>query len=290
MSNGTNNSKKTTTILGVVLALFVILSIALFVTKQSTEARLTEEKELVIKDLNSLKSDYDQLSSENASLSQELSNAKEDIAKYVDSISGLNADVASLTKFRSRYYVLRKQKEELLAKISELEAANAKLTQERDATIATLEKQTEANEELLANNLKLAEAVRRGSSLNLSSYGVTAVRERSNGSYRSTIKAKPAVALQVCFTVAENAIANTGGRSFYIEVIDASGAVVNSQSASNNDGASINYSTVSEFNYENMSIDVCDYVKADSFSKGNYMVNAYDENLRLLGTASVTLK
>ena len=113
MSNGTNNSKKTTTILGVVLALFVILSIALFVTKQSTEARLTEEKELVIKDLNNLKSDYDQLSSENASLSQELSNAKDEIAQYVDSIAGLNADVASLTKFRSRYYVLRKQKEDI---------------------------------------------------------------------------------------------------------------------------------------------------------------------------------
>ncbi len=290
MSNGTNNSKKTTTILGVVLALFVILSIALFVTKQSTEARLTEEKELVIKDLNSLKSDYDQLSSENASLSQELNNAKDEIAKYVDSISGLNADVASLTKFRSRYYVLRKQKDELLAKVAELEAANAKLTQERDATLETLQKQTDANEELLANNLKLAEAVKRGSALNLSSYDVSAVKERSNGSYKTTKRGAAADALQVCFTVAENAIANTGGRTFYIEVIDASGNVMNSQSASNSEGASINYSKKTEFNYENMTVDVCDYVKGDSFAKGNYMVNAYDENLRLLGTASVTLK
>jgi cell division protein FtsB len=290
MSNGTNNSKKTTTILGVVLALFVILSIALFVTKQSTEARLTEEKELVIKDLNNLKSDYDQLSSENASLSQELSNAKDEIAQYVDSIAGLNADVASLTKFRSRYYVLRKQKEELLAKVAELEAANAKLTQERDATLETLQQQTEANEELLANNLKLAEAVKRGAALNLTTYSVSAVKERSNGSYKSTRKASSADALQVCFTVAENAIANTGGRSFYIEVIDATGTVINAQSASNSEGASINYTSMTQFNYENMSIDVCDYVKSSAFEKGNYMVNTYDENLRLLGTASITLK
>ena len=282
--------KKTITILGIVSALFVILSIALFVTKQSTEAKLTEEKELVIKDLNSLKSEYDQLSSQNASLSQELNNAKDEITKYVDSISGLNADVASLTKFRSRYYALRKEKDELLAKVAELKAANAKLTQDRDATLVTLQKQTDANEELVANNLKLAEVVRRGSALNLSSFVVSAVKKRSNGSYKVKRRGSSATALQVCFTVAENTIANTGGRTFYFEVIDASGNVIDSQYISNSEGASVNYSKKTEFNYENKTVDMCDYVKADSFAKGNYMVNAYDENLRLLGTSSLSLK
>lgn len=289
MSNGSNNSKKST-ILTALLALFVILSIALFMMKQSSEAALTQEKELVMQDLSNLQSEYDKVVSENSAISSELASAKSEIASFIDSIAGLNADVASLKKFRSRYYAMKKQKEDLAAKIAELEAANAKLTIERDETFAALEKQNAANEELLAQNIKLAGAVERGSVLVMGAYSAQGVREKSNGSYKSTSRASSADGIQICFTVVENAIANTGERKLYLEVIGADGAVINSQSASNADGASINYSKVTAFSFEGMSIDVCDYVKADNLIKGDYMVNAYDENLHLLGTSSVTLK
>ena len=63
MSNQENNSLKRITIaLGVLFAATLIFSIALFVDKQNTEAALTEEKAIVIEDLNSLKSDYEKVS------------------------------------------------------------------------------------------------------------------------------------------------------------------------------------------------------------------------------------
>lgn len=290
MSNKGNNPQKTTKILYVVTAVLAIIAIALFVTGKNTEAALTQEKEQIVSELKSLESEYDKVVTENKTANDELTAAKNQVAQFLDSISGLNADIATLSKFRTRVYILNKQHKELLAKIAELEAANAKLTQERDETYAALEEQTEANKELVAQNVKLADAVKRGSALNLSAYNVQAVKERSNGSFRDVRRANPTDAFKVCYTVAENAIATAGERKFYVEVITPAGSVLNSQSASNAEGASINYSKATSFNYENMSIDVCDYVRGEEFAKGNYMVNVYDENLRLLGTSSFTLK
>ena len=46
------------------------------------------------------------------------------------------------------------------------------------------------------------------------------------------------------------------------------------------------------FFYENSNIDVCDFIDkpGGEFQKGNYMVNVYDDGLKLLGTNKFTLK
>ena len=111
MSNQENNSLKRITIaLGVLFAATLIFSIALFVDKQNTEAALTEEKAIVIEDLNSLKSDYENVTSQNASVNQELAAAKAEITAFIDSVTVLNADIASLRKYRNQVYRLRKER------------------------------------------------------------------------------------------------------------------------------------------------------------------------------------
>ncbi len=57
-------------------------------------------------------------------------------------------------------------------------------------------------------------------------------------------------------------------------------------------GASVTYSKGTSFYYENKSLDVCDYISkpAGDFKDGNYMVNVYDDRLKLLGTSKFTLK
>ena len=98
---------------------------------------------------------------------------------------------------------------------------------------------------------------------------------------------------KVCFTVADNSIAQAGDREFFIEVLDPQGNVLGeSFTKSNENGASITYSKGTSFYYENSALDVCDYINkpAAEFQKGNYMVNVYDDGLKLLGTSKFTLK
>jgi hypothetical protein len=58
------------------------------------------------------------------------------------------------------------------------------------------------------------------------------------------------------------------------------------------DGTNITYTKATNFYYENANLDVCDYVSTYSgeFAAGNYMVNVYDDKLKLLGTNKFELK
>jgi hypothetical protein len=164
---------------------------------------------------------------------------------------------------------------------------------QRDSTYVELEKQTVFNDSLVVQNTSLAQAVERGSALNLSKINVDAVRERNSGKLSSTTRARSTDKFKICFTIADNVIADAGDREFYLEALDPQGNVVGqSMSKTNDNGASITYSQSTSFYYENKSLDICDYLNkpAGDFQKGQYMVNVYDDKLKLLGTSQFTLK
>ena len=290
MSQTENNSKKSVAILSVLLAITAVLAIALFVMKQNTEAALTQEKELVIQDLTQLQAEYDGVVTQNEEVNQALTAAKAEVAQFLDSISGLNADIATLSKFRARFYSLQKQSDALKNRIAELEAANAQLTKERDETYAALEVQTTVNKELVSKNNDLSATVEKGSALVLTSVQIAGVKEKSNGSFVTRKRANPVDAFQVCYNVAENAIAASGNRTFYIEVKNPSGALIGGGESATVGSTVLAYSKSTTFLYENQSIDVCDYIKGAKFTAGSYTVNVYDDQLRLLSTSTVALK
>ena len=139
----------------------------------------------------------------------------------------------------------------------------------------------------------MADAVERGSALNLATLTVDAVRERNSGKLVSTSRAKSTDKFKICFTVADNVIAEAGDREFLLEVLDPQGNILGGgASKSSEEGASVTYSKGTNFYYENKNLDVCDYINkpAGDFQKGNYMVNVYDDKLKLMATSKFTLK
>ena len=254
---------------------------------------MKQEKDLVVEDLNSLKSEYDKAILESNATNEELVAARDRIAKYIDSVQTMKADIASLSRYRRQVSQLKAEREELLKQVDSLTTSNTLLAMQRDSTFVELEKQTVFNDSLVVQNTQLADAVERGSALNLSDFKIDAVKERSSGRLVSTQRAKATDKFKVCFTVADNAIAQAGDREFFIEVLDPQGNVVgDGMTASTEEGASVSYTKGTSFYYENNSLDVCDYINkpASEFQKGNYMVNVYDDGLKLLGTSKFTLK
>ncbi|WP_350286026.1 hypothetical protein [uncultured Croceitalea sp.] len=288
-----NGLKVIAGLLGVILLGTIIYTVSLYQDKKKTTDALTQEKELVVEDLNSLKSEYDKAILESNATNEELVAARDNIAKYIDSVQGMKADIASLSRYRRQVSVLKAEREELLKQVDSLTQSNSLLAMQRDSTFVELEKQTVFNDSLVVSNTQLADAVERGSALNLSSQSIDAVKERSSGKLVSTSRAKATDKFKVCFTIADNAIASAGDREFFIEVLDPQGNVVGEgMSKTTEDGASITYTKGTSFYYENSSLDVCDYINkpASDFQKGNYMVNVYDDGLKLLGTSKFTLK
>lgn len=288
-----NGLKVLAVLLGVVLLGTIIYTVSLYQDKKKTETVLTQEKELVVNDLNSLKSEYDKAILESNATNEELVSARDNIAQYIDSVRTMKADITSLSRYRRQVSVLKAEREQLMKQVDSLTKSNTMIAMQRDSTYVELEKQTVFNDSLVVQNTQLADAVAKGSALNLSKFNVDAVRERNSGKLVSTQRAKATDKFKICFTVARNTIAEAGDREFFVEVLDPQGNVLGeSYSKTNESGASVTYSKGTNFYYENGSLDVCDYINkpAGDFQKGNYMVNVYDDNLKLLGTSKFTLK
>ncbi|MGB5226899.1 hypothetical protein [Eudoraea sp.] len=288
-----NGLKVIAGLLGVVLLATIIYTVSLYQDKKKTTMALTQEKELVVEDLNSLKSEYDKAILESNATNEELVGARDRIAKYIDSVKTMKSDIASLSRYRRQVGVLKEEREQLLRQVDSLTKSNTFIAMQRDSTFVELEKQTVFNDSLVVQNTQLADAVERGSALNLSAFTVDAVRERNNGKLVSTSRAKSTDKFKICFTVADNVIAEAGDRQFLVEVLDPQGNVLGGgMSKSSEDGASVSYSKETDFYYENNDLDVCDFINKPSgdFQKGNYMVNVYDDKLKLLGTSKFTLK
>ncbi|UWX56153.1 hypothetical protein NYZ99_07655 [Maribacter litopenaei] len=288
-----NGLKVLAALLGVVLLGTIIYTVSLYQDKKKTETVLTKEKELVVEDLNSLKSEYDKAILESNATNEELVTARDNIAKYIDSVKTMKADISALSRYRRQVGVLKAEREQLLKQVDSLTRSNTMIAMQRDSTYVELEKQTVFNDSLVVQNTQLADAVAKGSALNLSKFNVDAVKERNSGKLVSTQRARATDKFKICFTVADNVIAQAGDREFYLEVLDPQGNVMGeSFSKTNDEGASITYSKATEFYYENKALDVCDYINkpASDFQDGNYMVNVYDDKLKLLGTSKFTLK
>jgi len=288
-----NGLKVLAGLLGVVLLGTIIYTVSLYQDKKKTETVLTEEKALVVEDLNSLKSEYDKAILESNATNEELVEARDNIAKYIDSVKNMKSDIASLSRYRRQVSVLKAEREQLLKQVDSLTRSNTLIAMQRDSTYNELEKQTIFNDSLVVQNTQLADVVERGSALNLSKFNVDAVRERGSGKLVSTSRAKRTDKFKICFTVADNVIAEAGDREFYLEVLDPQGNVLGeSYSKTNDSGASVTYSKGTNFYFENRSLDVCDFIDkpAGNFQNGNYMVNVYDDRLKLLGTSKFTLK
>ncbi|WP_027075547.1 hypothetical protein [Maribacter antarcticus] len=288
-----NGLKVLAALLGVVLLGTIIYTVSLYQDKKKTEKDLISEKELVVNDLNSLKSEYDKAILESNATNEELVSARDNIARYIDSVKTMKADISSLGRYRRQVGVLKAEREKLIKQVDSLTRSNTMIAMQRDSTYVELEKQTVFNDSLVVQNTSLAQAVERGSALNLSKINVDAVKERNSGKLSSTTRARSTDKFKICFTIADNVIAEAGDRKFYLEALDPQGNVIGkSMSMTNDNGASITFSKSTNFYFENKSLDICDYLNkpAGDFQKGQYMVNVYDDNLKLLGTSQFTLK
>ena len=289
-----NNSLKVIAgLLGIILLGTIIYTVSLYKDKQETTKIMLQEKQSVVEDLESLESEYAKAIMESNATNEELVIARDKIAKYIDSVKTMKGDISSLYRFRNQVTVLKKEREQLMKQVDSLTRSNSRLAMQRDSTFVELEKQTVFNDSLVVQNTQLASAVEKGSALNLSQFSVDAVKERSSGKMVSTQRARGTDKFKICFTVANNVIAQAGDREFYIEVLDPQGNVLGeSFSKTTDSGASVTYSKETNFYYENKSLDVCDYISKPTgdFQKGNYMVNVYDGKLKLLGTSKFTLK
>ena len=290
-----NNHSKLKAIIGILAVLLVISLVYIFKltsdakTLQTTITTVKSEKESVLKDLTDLKATYDAAIAENTSMSDELIAERDKVVKLMADLKASKGDNASLMKYKTQYKALEQKMQNLMQEVAVLKTQNQNLTTKIDSTNVVLEDKEKYNQVLVGQNEELAKTVEKGSKLNVTNLKTASYKVRSSGKQIATDKASRTDMLKVNFTIAENKIAKSGDKTYYVQVIDSKNNVLGDKATVSFGENSLTYSFTTTVKYENKSVDVSEQLPGKDFAKGTYFVNVFDKG-ELVSKSSFSLR
>ena len=257
---------------------------------KKVQAELTEEKQQVMTDLSNMAKQYDIAIGENEAANADLVEARNRIQGLMDSLKISQASVKGLWSYKKKFLALQEEMDALLTENDRLKIENSLLATSLDSTNVRLAERTMFSDSLLVQNNELANVVENAAVLqtvDLKSYGVI---ERSSGKLIPTERASRSDKIRICFTVAKNTLVGAGDKELYVQVLDPRSNVLGVNEQIQFGDKSLNYSLISKFNYENRSINICEFVSpSGEFSEGRYTVNVYNKK-ELVSSTQFTLK
>ena len=292
------NQKSNSSLKVIILILSILLLGSLFyIFKLTTETKSLEtviqsektEKENVLKDLSELKATYDAAIAENTSMSDELIAEREKVIGLMSELEKSNGNAASMAKYKQQFFALDTKMKSLIQEVEVLKAKNQELTTDLDSTNVVLEDAKNYTKTLVGQNNELTKTVEKGSKLSVLNLNTAAYKLRSSGKEIQTEKASRADVLKISFTIAENSIAKTGDKLYYVQVIDSKNNVLGDKATVSFDDKSLTYSFTTLVKYENKTVQVTENLPGKDFAKGTYFVNVFDKN-ELVSKTSFTLK
>lgn len=257
----------------------------------SFESKETSEKKNILDSLNTLKNAYDQAILEKTALSKELELESKNVENLVAIIKASNNPSAEQIRvYRNQLSDLNASLESRVQEIKKLKSQNKNLLTEIESQNVVMYKQKVENDTLVSKQKKLESTLKDASKLYLSNFKAVALREKSSGAELETTKAKNTKKLKISFTVNGNAVAKTGKRVFYVQVLDQKNTVLgdNKLIEFGNDKALV-YSFIVSTDFQGKSVNAYGILNADQFKKGTYFVNYFDKQ-EIMGSTSVTLE
>lgn len=292
MENPNKNNSSLKAVIAVLAVLLIGSLVYIFKLSSDSDVVKTEltstltEKESVMKDLQELKATYDAAIAENTSMSDELIQERDKVVALMDDLNKSKGDVS---KFKSQVQGLQTKMKTLVAENDELKKQNGVLTVQRDSTIVVLGESKKFNEVLVGQNEALSKTVEKGSKLSVLNTKTAAYKLKSSGKQIETDKASRADVLKVSFTIAENQIAKSGDKTYYVQVIDSKNNVLGDKKTESFGDNSLTYSFKTTVQYENKTVNVSEDLPGKDFAKGTYFINIFD-NDELVSKTSFSLR
>jgi len=245
------NQKSNSSLKAIIMVLSLLLLGSLFYifklttdtkTLQTEVASTKTEKENVLKDLQELKATYDAAIAENTSMSDELIAEREKVVGLMAQLEKSKGDAASMAKYKQQFLALQTKMNTLMQEVEVLKKENKTLTTNLDSTKVVLADSKNYNQVLVGQNEELSKTVEKGSKLSVLNLKTGSYKLRSSGKQIETDKASRVDILKISFTIAENSIAKSGDKTYYVQVIDSKSNVLGDKATMNFGSQSLTYS------------------------------------------------
>jgi len=266
--------------LGILAVLLIGASVLFFLKNNElneTKTALNSEIEVLSGKLDEEIEKLNIKISQNEVLNVDLRAKRDSLSVTRDELRASQATVESLAKYKNSYFKLKRDIKKLYADNERLQLVNTQLSKEKDTLIGQLDSQLKLSDSLTTQVTDAQKIIESASELSIAALKGGAVIEKSSGKQIPTTKARRADKVKICFSVAENRIAETGGKTLYVQVLDANNNVLGDNSAIEFDGKTLNYSFKTVFHYTNKALDICEFLEAPKkgLDKGNYFVNVF---------------
>jgi len=256
----------------------------------SSLSKTLTEKEKFQAELESKIAEYDVAIADNTALKGELEEEQAKIMELLEKIKKSDGSVAELSKYKTQYVKLKREMDNLIAENNVLKANNSKLTKNLDSTNVVLTNAKTANDTLVAKNQNLSKTVEKAQRLSVLNLTTLAVKQKGSGKQINTDKASKADVLKIGFTIAENQVAKTGDRTYYVQVIDSKNNVLGEKKTETFGTTYLPYSFQKTIKYENKTVQVQEDLSVKNISAGTYFVNVFDKKGELVSKSSFQLK
>ena len=247
----------------------------------------------ILDSLSTLKLAYDVAILEKTSLSQQLELEKRNIENLMEIIkASKNPSAEQIQVYRKQLSDMKIALESKVIEIKKLKSQNKNLLSEIESQNVVMYKQKTENDTLVSKQKKLESTLKDASKLVTNNFSVIALKEKKSGQELETQKAKNTKKLKVSFSVNGNAVAKTGKKVFYIQILDQKNKVLgeNKLIEFGNDKALV-YSFIVAVDFQGKAANVYGILNADesAFRKGTYFVNFFDKQ-EIMGSTSITLE
>jgi peptidoglycan hydrolase CwlO-like protein len=256
----------------------------------SSLSKTLTEKEKFQAELESKIAEYDVAIADNTALKGELEEEQAKIMELLEKIKKSDGSVAELSKYKTQYVKLKREMDNLIAENNVLKENNSKLTKNLDSTNVVLTNAKTTNDTLVAKNQNLSKTVEKAQRLSVLNLTTLAVKQKSSGKQINTDKASKADVLKIGFTIAENQVAKTGDRTYYVQVIDSKNNVLGEKKTETFGTTYLPYSFQKIIKYENKTVQVQEDLSVKNITSGTYFVNVFDKKGELVSKSSFQLK
>ncbi|WET05009.1 hypothetical protein [Flavobacterium sp. YJ01] len=255
--------------------------------------RELSEQMNILDSLNTLKEAYDVAILEKNTMSRELELERKNVENLMQLIKvSQNPTAAQIKIYRNQLLDLKNSLDTRVQEIKKLKFQNKNLLTEIESQNVVMYQQKAENDTLVSKQKKLESTLKDASKLSLSNFKVIALREKSSGKELETTKSKSTDKLKISFTINGNAVAKTGKRVYYVQVLDQKNTVLGDDKLIEfGNNKALVYSFIVAADFQGKSVNVYGILNAneDHFKKGTYFVNYFDKQ-EIMGSTSITLE
>ena len=277
-----NNNYKTYKVLITILILLLFCGAGYMYNLSSRSktaiVELKSDKLELINQLEKAKLNLVKQASNNKVLATQLLQEKQKLENIIKQLSNPNVSDNEVNKYKN--YVSK-----LNFKIDSLSKTVVKYKTIIDSSKTIISKNDRQNKILLKEKTDLQSKIESVSN-NLYFYNLSAssFKKKDSGKIVLTQKASRVNTIQIKFEIAENKLAKSQEKVFYMQIIDSKNNVIGQKATVTFGKKELIYSDVVAAKYNKETIELEKTISAENLEKGNYTINIFDNDKQVLTT------